>query len=217
MASPPTTTITDAAPASMPRTAWPSMLMPPAPPLVSCSSQRSDMPKRQAMSIDLSGSIENEEIARPSTSDSLRLASLQRHHHRVAQERMGVLARLGMARVARLACSDDDCTAHAWLPWPASVLHSDQRVDDDRAVAAGDDRIEIDLADRRIGRDDLGQPRRDRGDRVAIDRRHAAVAVEQALRAQPAERRADRVGRGRRAAEHHVVEHLGEDAADRRA
>jgi hypothetical protein len=50
--------------------------MPEAPPLVSCNSHRSSMPKRQAMSLALSGSMENEEIARPSTSASLRPASL---------------------------------------------------------------------------------------------------------------------------------------------
>ena len=55
----------DAAPVSTPRSAWPSMFIADEPPLVSCNSQRSERPSRQARSIAVSGASENDVTAIP--------------------------------------------------------------------------------------------------------------------------------------------------------
>ena len=166
--------------------------MPQAPPLVSCNSQRSDMPRRQAMSIDLSGSMPNDEIAKPSTSECLSPASLHRRHHRIAEEGVRVLPRLGMPRVTRLARANHHRTLTPCLPF---VAHSSTRISASTMIALSAramtglrstsliDGFAATISDNRA---------RDRRHRVAIDRRRAAVAVEQPLRPQPSQARRER-------------------------
>ena len=90
------------------RSAWPSMFIADEPPLVSCTSQRSDRPSFQARSTAASGASENDATAMPWMSLARRgRASFERRHHRVAHEMQRGLARLRTPRVGRLADADD--------------------------------------------------------------------------------------------------------------
>ena len=83
------------------------MFMAEEPPLVSCTSQRSDRPSFQARSTAASGASENEATAMPSIVARVDLGVLQRGDHGVADEGVRRLPRLRAAGIGRLSHADD--------------------------------------------------------------------------------------------------------------
>ena len=137
------------------------------PPLVSCTSQRSDSPSFQARSTAASGASENDATAMPWTSLASSAGVLQRRHHRVAHEMQRGLARLRAPRVGRLADADDGGVfEHALSSLPPSMLAFTPPVTKNSSR-----RVRHEIRNPRWNEDRLGCPDRDGRRRRAARRR----------------------------------------------
>ena len=97
-----------------------------------------------------------------------------------------------------------------------SIFRQDQRVECDRALALWVDHngVEIDLADSRRSEQGPAQRRNQLGDRLDIERRGAAPAIEERATLELAQFRRDRLNRKRRGKQPDILQYLGLDAAE---